>query len=151
MERGPLDSTIVRPWMVGENRIEFSTSGFALACAMASRSDPAPESFKFRTVNVLGSVRSSRISTRGRQPRRSRRFPGRRVGKGERRGLGWKKGYMRIPTWFQKPFPNIAFPTIGHNRFAHKDAIGEMGGALDGRSSGPAQSGDCGSAFAGTD
>jgi hypothetical protein len=51
------------PPTVAPAKTMVSASGTAFACVIASRKLPAPESFRFVTVNVAGVVRSSRIST----------------------------------------------------------------------------------------
>src|SRR5207248_1446324 len=57
--------------MVWPLRLEANTIvSPLLAFLIASRSDPAPLSWALVTVSVLGTVRSSRISRRGRNERR---------------------------------------------------------------------------------
>src|SRR5262245_40718684 len=62
-----------------------SAPGWALAAAIAARSEPAPASARLRTVKVLGRLRSSSASSRGRRPGgRERRADGRRAARAGR-------------------------------------------------------------------
>ncbi len=74
-----------------------SAPEFVLAHAIAARNEPVPQSFRFRTMNVLSKVRSSNVS---------------KWGTNDRRGAAIRRPGLRRRTL--PPHPRIVFSPWSH-------------------------------------
>src|SRR5262245_41704492 len=82
MDSSPLERAMAPlspPW-----KAMVSAPGLALAAVIAARNEPAPASPRLRTLNVLGRLRSSSLSSQGRNDGRERGADDRRAVRDER-------------------------------------------------------------------